>query len=357
MAEDRAAGSAYRMEPLATLPVFFKLQGKLVVMAGGTPPAVWKAELLAAAGATVRIYAESPCQALVDLAAASPPETITIVARHWVPDDLGRAAMALGALDDDNEAEAFRDAAKRMGVPVNVIDKPAFCDFQFGTIVTRSPLVVGISTNGAAPVFGQALRTRIEAILPHALRDWAQAAKAWRGAVQARALDFAARRRFWETFAQRALDAGELKPTLADREACFDAVDRRACKGSSAIPVAFVGTGAGFTASTTLEAVASLQSADVIFHDADVSRAAIGLARREADKRSAPDTPVQLLEQAVPLLGERLRVAVVGTGNPFRCRRWRLRAEAFAAVGQPVTLVAGLDRCPTCSERCLSPAG
>ena len=39
------------------------------------------------------------------------------------------------------------------GVPVNVIDKPAFCDFAFGAIVNRSPLVIGISTDGAAPVF------------------------------------------------------------------------------------------------------------------------------------------------------------------------------------------------------------
>ena len=38
-------------------------------------------------------------------------------------------------------------------MPVNVIDRPAFCDFAFGSIVNRSPLVIGISTDGAAPVF------------------------------------------------------------------------------------------------------------------------------------------------------------------------------------------------------------
>ncbi|MEO1265718.1 MAG: NAD(P)-dependent oxidoreductase, partial [Pseudomonadota bacterium] len=46
-----------RMGALAKLPVFFELTAKRVVMAGGTAAAAWKAELLAAAGASVHIYA------------------------------------------------------------------------------------------------------------------------------------------------------------------------------------------------------------------------------------------------------------------------------------------------------------
>ncbi|MBN9048704.1 MAG: uroporphyrinogen-III C-methyltransferase, partial [Rhizobiales bacterium] len=46
-----------RMQPLARLPLFFALQGKRVVIAGGTPAVAWKAELMSAAGATVAVYA------------------------------------------------------------------------------------------------------------------------------------------------------------------------------------------------------------------------------------------------------------------------------------------------------------
>ena len=46
-----------RMEPLARLPVFFALAGKRAVVAGGTPAAAWKAELLSAAGAEVDVFA------------------------------------------------------------------------------------------------------------------------------------------------------------------------------------------------------------------------------------------------------------------------------------------------------------
>ena len=50
-----------RMGPLARLPVFLALDGKRAVLAGGSPAAAWKAELLSAAGAHVDVYAEDIC--------------------------------------------------------------------------------------------------------------------------------------------------------------------------------------------------------------------------------------------------------------------------------------------------------
>jgi uroporphyrin-III C-methyltransferase/precorrin-2 dehydrogenase/sirohydrochlorin ferrochelatase len=48
------------MQPLATLPLFHKLDGAPVLLAGqGTEALVWKAELLAAAGARVIIATET----------------------------------------------------------------------------------------------------------------------------------------------------------------------------------------------------------------------------------------------------------------------------------------------------------
>ena len=61
-----------RMEPLARLPVFFGLAGKRAVIAGGTPAAAWKAELLAAAGAKVEVFAAEACEELRAVAAEPP---------------------------------------------------------------------------------------------------------------------------------------------------------------------------------------------------------------------------------------------------------------------------------------------
>ena len=105
--------------------------------------------------------------------------------RAMEPRDFEGAALALAEVETDAEAEKFRALASAAGVPVNVIDKPAFSDFQFGAIVERSPLLIAISTDGGAPVFGQAIRARIEGLLPQGFREWARAAKSWRPKIAA----------------------------------------------------------------------------------------------------------------------------------------------------------------------------
>ena len=151
-----AATRRARIEAMATLPVFFKLGGKRAVVAGGSEAALWKTELLAATGASVDVYADALAEGFHDLVASPPSGTIALRRRRWQPDDLNGAAIAVGAMTDDAEAAAFAAAARASGVPVNVIDRPEFCDFQFGAIVNRSPLVIAVSTDGAAPVLGQA---------------------------------------------------------------------------------------------------------------------------------------------------------------------------------------------------------
>ena len=139
-----------RMEPLARLPVFLALEGKRAVVAGGTPAAAWKAELLSAAGAEVEVLCVGALRGVAGAGGRPaaghdlhPPTRLDF-------DDIRGAAVAIGACETDDEATHFAAAGRAAGVPVNVIDKPKFCDFSFGAIVNRSPLVIGISTDGAA---------------------------------------------------------------------------------------------------------------------------------------------------------------------------------------------------------------
>ena len=200
------------MEPLARLPVFFALEGRRAVIAGGTPGAAWKAELLSAAGATVDVYAADACDEMLALAIDPPRGAIVVHRREWTANDFAGAAIAVGACENETEAQRFSDAARAAGVPVNVIDKPKFCDFAFGAIVNRSPMVIGISTDGAAPVFGQAIRGKLEALIPRGFAQWAAAARRWRADVQASGLSFNARRRFWQLFTERAVTYPDATP-------------------------------------------------------------------------------------------------------------------------------------------------
>jgi uroporphyrin-III C-methyltransferase/precorrin-2 dehydrogenase/sirohydrochlorin ferrochelatase len=268
-----------RIGPLARLPTFFALENKRAVVAGGSHAAAWKAELLTATGAKVDVFAPTVSEDMLALAAASSHGAIVIHRQLWTAADFAGAAIAVGDCADDREAARFAAAARAAGVPVNVIDRPAFSDFAFGAIVNRSPLVIGISTDGASPVFGQAIRAKIEALVPKGFARWAEAARALRPRVQALALPFRARRSFWEKFTARAI----AEPDRAPADADLNALLAPAAAGGAG-SVVLVGAGPGNPELLTLRAVRALQSADVILFDDLVATDILDFARREAKK-------------------------------------------------------------------------
>jgi uroporphyrin-III C-methyltransferase / precorrin-2 dehydrogenase / sirohydrochlorin ferrochelatase len=315
-----------RLGPLARLPVFFALEGKRAVLVGGGQAAAWKLELLEAAGAQVEVYA-------VD---------------EWTADDLDGAAIAVGAFDNDGDAGRFCDAARAAGVPVNVIDKPAFCDFSFGAIVNRSPLVIGISTDGAAPVFAQAIRAKLEALLPNGFAGWAAAAARWRGALKATGLSFAGRRKFWQLFTAHAVSNPNREPMGAD----FDRFVAEVSGQGHAIEdgsVKLVGAGPGDPELLTLRAVRALQSADVILFDDLVSREVLDFARREAKKMLVGKTGFgpsckqdDINALMVSLAKQGKRVVRLKGGDPLIFARAGEEIEACRSAGIAVEVVPGI---------------
>jgi uroporphyrin-III C-methyltransferase/precorrin-2 dehydrogenase/sirohydrochlorin ferrochelatase len=300
-----------RIGPLANLPVFFKLDGKRVVLVGGGEPALWKAELLAATGASVEVFAETFAEGFSQLAAAPADGKVILSTRRWRPDDLAGAALAVGAFSDDAEASAFASAARAAGVPVNVVDRPAFCDFQFGAIINRSPLVVGISTDGAAPVFGQAIRSLVESLLPESFRHWAAAARDLRrdGGRFGDTPD--SKRRFWQRFADYALRNSERPPTDADLETLIEG--REAPAPARSVTIIDIGE----TADTlTLGAIRALRAADDIFFDENVPAAVLDFARREARRH-----PLSSLETNLAAANGLLVSAATNGGRVLRLRR------------------------------------
>src|SRR5580700_7273406 len=99
-----------RMGALARLPAFFALEGKRVVVAGGTQAAAWKAELLSAAGARVEVFAPAPSEDMLALATDPPHGAIAIHQRTWTRDDFTGAAIAVADCADDAESAGFAAA-------------------------------------------------------------------------------------------------------------------------------------------------------------------------------------------------------------------------------------------------------
>jgi uroporphyrin-III C-methyltransferase/precorrin-2 dehydrogenase/sirohydrochlorin ferrochelatase len=335
------------MEALARLPIFLALEGKRAVLAGDGPPVAWKAELLSAAGADVIVFAECPCEQLHAVAAQPPRGAIVLRHRPWQAEDLYGAAVAIAGFGDDLDARRFADAARAARVPVNVIDKPAYCDFSFGAIVNRSPLVIGISTDGAAPVFGQAIRGTLEAMIPRGFAGWADSARRWRKAVQSSGLSFAARRRFWQAFAGFALAHPDRKPAQSDFESFLHQA-RTAAPAAAAGCITLVGAGPGDPELLTLCAVRALQSADVILIDDLVAPELLDFARREATKmligstgRFAPGRQ-DISTTMTTLAQSGKRVVWLKHGDPTTFGRPGREIAACRAAGINIEVVPGI---------------
>ncbi|MBV1704466.1 MAG: uroporphyrinogen-III C-methyltransferase [Hyphomicrobiales bacterium] len=336
-----------RIEALATLPLFHKLRGRRALVAGAGQGAIWKVELLVAAGALVDVVAPAPSEEARDFVAALAPAA-TLHARRWTEADFADRALAIGDCADDDEAAAFARAARAAGALVNVVDKPAFCDVQFGSIVNRSPLVVGISTDGAAPVFGQALRTAVETLLPHGFKDWARAARDWRGAVAKLGLDFRGRRNVWERFAAMALARPERGPDAAERDAFLAAAGQDAAAPARG-RVALVGAGPGDPELVTLKAARLLRSADVVLYDDLVDPRVVEMARREAErihvgKRGRMPSVAQAAISGllVELARAGKRVVRLKGGDPLVFGRAGEEIAALAKAGYGVEIVPGI---------------
>jgi uroporphyrin-III C-methyltransferase/precorrin-2 dehydrogenase/sirohydrochlorin ferrochelatase len=321
MSDRKPQETPARIAPLANLPLFHKLAGRKAVVVGSSDGAEWKAELLAAAGAEV-----------------------VRLRGGWSADDLAGAAVAVADLSPRREALRFVEAAHAAGAAVNIIDQTDLCDVQFGTIVNRSPVVIGISTDGAAPMLGQSIRARIEGILPLGLSRWAEAAKSWRVRLKERVFGFGDRRAFWERFVATVWNAPDRAPAEADFEELIEAAPQ--ARGR----VTLVGAGPGDPELLTLKAVRALQSATVILYDDLVGPDVLELARREAKRIAVGKSgkgpsckQSEINERIVELALAGENVVRLKGGDPLIFGRATEEIVACKAAGIEVSLIPGIS--------------
>jgi siroheme synthase-like protein len=140
-------------------PVMLELSGRRVVVIGALPVAEGKVEGLLAGGATdVVVVATAPAARLEELSAL---DGVRLQRRPWVPDDLDGAALLLAHDPDGAERDRIAREARARGVPVNVVDDIANCDWAVPSIVRRGELILAIGTGGASPALSKKLRRRL----------------------------------------------------------------------------------------------------------------------------------------------------------------------------------------------------
>lgn len=329
---------------LTAFPVFMRVEGEAVAIVGGGGEALAKARLLDQSSAVLRIIADVADAELLSFIAT------TGAIRIDAPYDaahLEGAVLVFAASGDETLDRRVAHDARRLGIPVNAVDRPELCDFFTPALVNRAPVAIAIGTEGAGPVLAQMLRSRIDRMLSPSLGPLAALAASFRGPAEKLLPKGNARRQFWSSFFQgapaRAVEAGELS------QAHDAAADLLLSKAPASGHIALVGAGPGAEDLLTLRAHRLLMEADVIVYDALVPEAIVAMGRRDAErlpvgKRKGCHTKSQAEINAllVDLGRQGKRVVRLKSGDPLVFGRAGEEMAALRDAGIAYDVVPGV---------------
>ncbi len=288
-------------------PAFFPLAGRSVAIAGEGE----------AAEAKARLFAGSPAT----LVRLTGPDALD-------PRSYAGVILAFVAGADDRWAMAAAEAARAANVPVNVVDRPALCDFTTPALIDRGEVVAAIGTGGASPMLATMLRQDLEARIPEGAGRVAALFKSMQDEVRAVLPDAAARRRFLRAAlagpAGAAAAAGDMDAARAHMRAALGETPGLAGK------VQYIDA-RGPADLLTLRAVRALAGADVLVPDPGAHPDVLALARRDAERREAG-----AMEQLRDLAAEGLTVARLITGSAWRTERVALESAGVTTETLPI---------------------
>lgn len=285
-------------------PAFFPLAGRTVVIAGEGEGAEAKARLFEGSPAVVRRLTAN--DALTPLSYQG-------------------AALAFVASPDDAFAEAAAAAARKAHVPVNVVDRPALCDFTTPAVIDRGEVVAAVGTAGASPMLATLLRHDIEARVPEGAGRVAALFRNLQDEVR-RALPEPHRRR---AFLRAALTGPAAQAAMSgDMEAAARRLREALEDDAPSFGVVQVLDARGPADHLSLKASRALAAADVLVCDPGVDPNVVSLARRDAE-RMAPEA----------LSPERLRGFVEEGMRVVRLHAGHLPAEDLATAGVTIEVL------------------
>lgn len=248
-------------------PAFFPLAGRAVAIIGEGEGAQIKARLFE----------------------SSPAKILRLTGQEGArPEAYDGVILAFVAVEDDALAYACAAAARAAHVPVNVVDRPALCDFTTPALIDRGDVVAAVGTGGTAPLLASLLRGDIEARLPQGAGSVAALLGRMQAEVREAYPELARRRAFLRSvLSGPAADAamagdGERAEQLL-RLAISEHVD-----GAGRLRLV---DGAGPADLLTLRAARALSEADLLIVDEDVNPEVLVLARRDAPRAAAAELP------------------------------------------------------------------
>ena len=348
-------------------PMFFDMEGKTVLIAGGGAEALAKLRLVLKTVSGVRLASDRITPGIEKLAAEN---GLALIRRNFKPKDLDGIDFVIAASGDAAADRQVANQARAKGIPVNVVDQPKYCDFLTPAIVDRDPVIVAISTQGTSPLIARDIRAKLERELPARLGKLAYFAGSWRTIVTS-TLPKSARLSFWREFlsgapARNTLQANapkarsEALALLAAHSRSVDPSNAQTQTPGKSGHVWLVGAGPGDPELMTLKAHRLLQEADVIVHDRLVSPEILDSARRDArfidvgkipfaksGKKSVAQEDINAILVREASAGN--NVVRLKGGDPFIFGRGGEELTALQKAGIEASVVPGISAAFACA--------
>jgi uroporphyrin-III C-methyltransferase/precorrin-2 dehydrogenase/sirohydrochlorin ferrochelatase len=197
---------------------------------------------------------------------------------------------------------------------LNIVDDPESSDFYFSSLLNFGRLKIAVSTDGASPSLGQAVRDRIKKVIPEDIADF----------IDEKAVERA----------KGIIDAAATRTETLQRLALVD----------------LVGCGPGAVSLLTLRACRCIEEADVVLYDHLISKEILGLVPDQAEKiyvgkqKQAHSLKQEEINDLVLQQARRgLRVARLKSGDPYVFGRGAEEAEFLARHGVRVRVIPGIS--------------
>lgn len=387
------SSSSSSVQPVSSLPLMVRLDGRSVLVVGGGAVATAKARMLQGCGARVTLVAPWFC------AEARALEGVERLERRYRPADLAGRWLVVTAVDDETVSAAVAADAEAARIFCNAADRPAFCSVTLMATHRDGDVTVAVSTDGASPAAATWLRDRLAESLGgrsgRLVRLASQARQRVRRHRSSEGLSWSA---LFEQLmqaddarAQQAVDAfveavvgGEspaanrrrIAPTdsSSDGPATGDPPagagptgrvhvgsvstgpesdrpesDRPEPGGPVSGSVVLVGAGPGDARLLTVAAVEAIATADVVVHDALVGDGVLALVpgtaeRIDVGKRPGSPVPQELIGALlVTLARDGRRVVRLKGGDPYLFGRGGEEALVLQQAGIAFAVIPGVS--------------
>jgi precorrin-2 dehydrogenase/sirohydrochlorin ferrochelatase len=183
-------------------PLFLDLKGKKTVIIGGGGVAARKASTLIKAGAAVEVISPEITGSLMKHKANG---KIKHKKRKYRKGDLRGAVLSFVCTSSREANRKVADDAKDFEGThlINVVDNPSEGNFIVPSSLTRGPLTIAISTEGASPAVAKAIREELEEIYDADFAKYLWHLRELRNEVLAEISDDKKRERILKKFSSR----------------------------------------------------------------------------------------------------------------------------------------------------------